>query len=64
LAAEVGLVKLGTVAVNGSRVKASKHKAMRYRRMKQKEKRLRKEIRELMGKARKADTQEDKRYGS
>ena len=65
MAGEVGLVKLGTVAVDGSKVKAnaSKHKAMSYGRMKQEEKRLRKEIRELMGKARKTDAQEDKRYG-
>ena len=64
-AQEVGLVKLGTVAVDGSKVKAnaSKHKAMSYERMKAEEKRLRKEIRELMGRARKTDAQEDKRYG-
>ena len=64
-AQEVGLVKLGTVAVDGSKVKAnaSKHKAMSYKRMKEEEKRLRKEIRELMAKAKKADDVEDKRYG-
>jgi transposase len=64
-AQEVGLVKLGTVAVDGSKLKAnaSKHKAMSYGRMKQEEKRLRKEIRELMARARKTDAQEDKRYG-
>ena len=62
---EVGLVKLGTVAVDGSKVKAnaSKHKAMSYKRMKEEEKRLRKEIRELMVKAKRTDEQEDKRYG-
>ena len=62
---EVGLVKLGTVAVDGSKVKAnaSKHKAMSYKRMKEEEKRLRKEIRELMAKAKRTDDQEDKRYG-
>lgn len=62
---EIGLVKLGTVAVDGSKVKAnaSKHKAMSYKRMKEEEKRLRKEIRELMAKAKKTDDQEDKRYG-
>ena len=62
---EVGLVKLGTVAVDGSKVKAnaSKHKAMSYKRMKEQEKRLRKEIRELMAEAKKTDDQEDKRYG-
>ncbi len=65
LAREVGLVKLGTVAVDGSKVKAnaSKHKAMSYGRMQQEEKRLRKEIRELVSKASRRDAQEDKRYG-
>jgi transposase len=64
-AQEVGLVKLGTVAVDGSKVKAnaSKRKAMSYERMKKEEKRLRKEICELMGKAKRTDDQEDKRYG-
>ena len=64
-AQEVGLVKLGTVAVDGSKVKAnaSKHKSMSYKRMKEEEKRLRKEIRELLAKAKRADAQEDKRYG-
>ncbi len=64
-AQEVGLVKLGTVAVDGSKVKAnaSKHKSMSYKRMKEEEKRLRKEIRELLAKAKQADDQEDKRYG-
>jgi hypothetical protein len=51
------------VAVDGSKANASKHKAMSYGRRQQGEKRLRKEIRERMGKARKPDTQEDKRYG-
>ena len=65
LAREVGLVKLGTVAVDGSKVKAnaSKHKAMSYGRMKEEEKRLRKEIRALLEQAKKTDTREDKRYG-
>jgi len=65
IAQEVGLVKLGTVAVDGSKVKAnaSKHKAMSYQRMKEEEARLRKEIRDLMAKAKKADDAEDKRYG-
>lgn len=65
IAQEVGLVKLGTVAVDGSKVKAnaSKHKAMSYQRMKEEEVRLRKEIRELMAQAKQADDAEDKRYG-
>ena len=52
-------MKRGTVVVDGSKGKAnaSKHKAMSYGRRKQEEKRLRKEIRERMGKARRADTQ-------
>ena len=64
-AQEVGLIKLGTVAIDGSKVKAnaSKHKSMSYKRMKEEEKRLRKEIRELLAKAKQADDQEDKRYG-
>ena len=65
LAREVGLVKLGAVAVDGSKVRAnaSKHKAMSYGRMKEEEKRLRKEIRELLARAKKTDAVEDKRYG-
>lgn len=65
MAREVGLVKLGTVAVDGSKMKAnaSKHKAMSYGRMKQEETRLRQEIRDLTARARKTDAQEDKRYG-
>ena len=65
MACEVGLVTLGTVAVDGSKVtaNASKHKAMSYGRMKQEEKRLRQEIRDLTARARKTDAQEDQRYG-
>ena len=65
LAREVGLVKLGTVAVDGSKLKAnaSKHKAMSYGRMKEEEKRLRQEIRDLLAQAKKTDAAEDQRYG-
>jgi transposase/IS5 family transposase len=65
MAREVGLVKLGTVAVDGTKVKAhaSKHKAMSYRRMQEEEARLRREIQELMARARRTDAQEDARYG-
>ena len=64
-AQEVGLIKLGTVAIDGSKVKAnaSKHKSMSYKRMQAEEKRLRQEIRELLAKAKQTDDQEDKRYG-
>lgn len=65
LAREVGLVQLGTVAVDGSKVRAnaSKHKAMSYSRMKEEEKRLRKEIQDLLDLAKKTDAIEDKRHG-
>ena len=65
IAAEVGLVKLGTLAVDGSKVKAnaSKHKAMSYGRMQEEEKRLRQEIRSLTKRAQKVDDQEDRRHG-
>ncbi len=65
IAAEVGLVKLGTLAVDGSKVKAnaSKHKAMSYGRMQEEEKRLLKEIRSLTKRAQRVDDQEDRRHG-
>jgi len=65
IAAEVGLAKLGTIAVDGSKVKAnaSKHKAMSYARMQVDEKRLRKEIRSLTKRAEQTDDQEDRHYG-
>jgi transposase len=62
---EVGLVKLGTVAIDGTKVKASasKHKAMSYGRMEEEEQRLRAEITELTSRASQADAQEDALYG-
>src|SRR5258708_7269334 len=53
LALEVGALKLGRVALDGSKVKAnaSKHKAMSYGRMEETEKRLREEVRELLKQA-------------
>ncbi len=65
MAREAGLVSLGTVAVDGSKIRAnaSKRKAMSYDRMKQEEKRLRQEVRDLVQKARKKDAEEDKRFG-
>src|SRR5205807_10267793 len=62
---EAGKMKLGRVALDGSKVKAnaSKHKAMSYGRMEETEKRLREEVQELMKQAETADEEEDKRYG-
>ena len=65
LVLEVGALKLGRVALDGSKVKdnASKHKAMSYGRVEETEKRLRKEVQELLKQAEAADEEEDKRYG-
>ena len=61
-----GLVKLGHVALDDTKIKAnaSRHKAMSYGRMKEEEKRLRKEIRELLSQAESTDAAEDKEYGN
>ena len=61
LAQELGLVKLGTVALDGTKVKAhaSKHKAMSYGRMKEQEQKLKQEIEALLERARVTDAQED-----
>lgn len=65
LARESGMVKLGTVAVDGSKVKAnaSRHKAMSYGRMRQEEQRLRREIAGLLDQAAATDAEEDRLYG-
>jgi transposase len=65
LTLETGTMKLGRVAVDGSKVKAhaSKHQAMSYERMQETEKRLREEVRKLLKQAEAADKEEDSRYG-
>lgn len=65
IAQEVGLVKLGLIAVDGSKVKAnaSKHKAMRYGRMTE-EVKLEQEIKNLLRQAEAVDAAEDARYGA
>ncbi len=62
---KAGLVKLGHVAIDGTKVKAnaSKHKAMSYKRMKEEEARLEAEVRELLQKAQSTDEAEDRAYG-
>ena len=54
LARECGLVKLGTVAVDGTKIKAnaSRHKAMSYERMRQAEQELKAQVAALLEKAR------------
>lgn len=65
IADEVGLVKLGIVAIDGSKIKAdaSKHKAMSYGRMCEAEKQLKHEIRLLTRRAQEEDAREDGLYG-
>ena len=60
-----GMVSLGHVALDGTKVQAnaSKHKAMSHERMLRAEKELEQEINALLRKAEILDAQEDKRYG-
>src|ERR687896_701639 len=66
LALKAGAIKLGGVAIDGSKVKAnaSKHKAMSYGRMKEKERELRQEVRRLLSEADRQDQAEDALYGT
>jgi transposase len=66
LARELGLVKLGTIALDGTKIKAnaSKHKAMSYGRMKEQERQLKQQIEALLERARTIDAQEDARLGA
>jgi transposase len=65
LCQKAGLVKLGHVALDGTKIKAnaSKHKAMSYKRMKEEEARLEAEVAELLKKAESVDEEEDQWYG-
>jgi transposase len=60
-----GLVKLGHVSLDGTKVQAnaSKHKAMSYERMCSEEKRLREVVRGWFAEAERIDAEEDKLYG-
>jgi transposase len=65
LCQQAGLVKLGHVALDGTKVKAnaSKHKAMSYERMGETEKRLEEEVQALLAEAARVDAEEDGKYG-
>jgi len=65
LAREAGLVKLGHVALDGTKVKAnaSKHKAMSYARMCEREAQYAREVAELLRRAQETDEAEDREYG-
>ncbi len=62
---KAGLVKLGHVAIDGTKLQAnaSKHKAMSYDRMEEKEKQLRAEVEKLLAQAAETDAAEDALYG-
>jgi transposase len=65
LCREAGLVSLGHVALDGTKVKAnaSKHKAMSYGRMKEVEPKLVAEVEEWLRKAEQADDEDDDQHG-
>ena len=62
---EAGLLKVGRVALDGTKVKAnaSRHKAMSYDRMNSEEQRLEREIAELLQQAQAADATDDATLG-
>ena len=65
LAREMGMVQLGRLGIDGTKVRAnaSRRKAMSYGRMREQERQLREEINELLKKARREDREEDSLYG-
>lgn len=65
LAQRAGLVKLGQVALDGTKIKAyaSKHAAMSYARMQEEEQRLREEFERYLAEVDAADQEEDRRFG-
>jgi transposase len=65
LCQKAGLVKLGHIAIDGTKIKAnaSKHKAMGYGRMSAAEKKLEVEIQGLLAEAERVDAEEDAKYG-
>jgi transposase len=65
IALEAGAVKVGRVALDGTKIKAnaSKHKAMSYGRMQEKEKEIRAEVKQMLARAEAADEEEDALHG-
>ena len=66
VARDLGTLRVGRVAVDGSKIKAnaSKHKAMSYGRMKDKRQQLRDEVQALLAQAEAADAADDAEYGA
>lgn len=65
LCRRAGLIKMGHVALDGTKVKAnaSRHKAMNYGRMKLAEADLEGEVKRLLAEAERVDAEEDAKYG-
>ena len=65
LCQQAGLVKLGHIAIDGSKLRAnaSKHKSMSYERMGPTEERLEKEMEKLLEQAEELDAEEDAQHG-
>jgi transposase len=66
LCRKAGLVRLGHVSFDGSKVaaNASKHRAMSYARMQEEEKKIEEEVEKLLRRAEEVDREEDNRWGS
>lgn len=66
IALEAGAMRLGRVALDGTKVKAnaSKHKAMSYGRIEESERKIQQEVKEILAEAEALDAAEDARYGS
>jgi transposase len=65
LCQRAGLIKLGHVAIDGTKLKAnaSKHQSMRYEKLSEQEQRLTKLVEDLLAEAERVDQEEDLRYG-
>jgi hypothetical protein len=65
LCQKAGLVKLGHVAIDGTKIQAnaSKHKAMSYGRMGEAEQKLQAEVEQLLKRAEETDAAEDAQFG-
>jgi len=66
LCQKAGLVRLGHVSFDGSKIaaNASKHRAMSYQRMGETERTLEREVEQLLKRAEEVDREEDQRWGS
>jgi len=66
IAQQAELISLGTVAIDGTKVRAnaSKHKAMSYQRLQAEERRLAEEVAQMCAQARSTDADEDRLYGA